>query len=217
MKYILLATALLFARMPGCLAQSNPTENCVFAFSGFATTPGEKVKIAEIAQRAAVQLQQCGSAKGCVQAPVAWGSPVQIYRQQGEWTCGYVSSRDGAGPGWIRTAALRVVPYDEQPPLSAWVGTWAGGEDRVLIRTGSEPGTLHLVGSANWHGKYTKHFGDTKGSASPIGNHLHFVEDGTDSCTIDMTLLNRYILASDNQACGGMNVRFEGIWKRAGP
>jgi hypothetical protein len=216
MKYVVLATLLIFARMRDCVAQSRPTENCVFAYNGFATTPGEKVQIAKIAQRAAVQLEGCDP-KGCIRAPVAWGTPVQIYRQQGEWTCGYVSAGDGAGPAWIRTAALRVVPYDEQPPPSAWVGTWVGGEDRVLIRAGREPGTLHLVGSAKWHGKYTTHFGDAKGNAAPIGNHLHFVEGGTDSCTIDLTLLNRYILASDNQACGGMNVRFQGIWKRTDP
>jgi len=217
MRYLVLAILLIVAGLLDCGAQSKPTEACVFAFDGFATTPGQKVQMAEVTQRAAVQLEACGSPKGCAQAPVAWGTPVQVYRQQGEWTCGYVSGRDGAGPAWIRSSALRVVSYDEHPPLSAWVGTWTGGEDRVLIRTGGVPGKLQLVGSAEWRGKYTAHFGDTKGSASPVGNHLHFVEGGTDSCTIDMTLLNRYILANDNQACGGLNARFQGIWKRTGP
>jgi hypothetical protein len=217
MKYIALATILIFAWVSDCMAQSKPTDNCFFADDGFATTAGEKVQIAEIAQQAALQLQQCGTAKGCVQVPVALGAPVQIYRRQGEWTCGYVFGQNGAGPAWIRTAALRVVPYDEQPPLNAWMGIWTGGEDRVLIRAGSAPGTLQLEGSARWRGKYATHFCDTKGSASPKGNHLHFVEGGADSCTIDLTLLSRYILASDNQSCGGMNVRFEGIWKRTRP
>jgi hypothetical protein len=56
---------------------------------------------------------------------------------------------------------------------------------------------------------------DTKGNAIPSGNHLHFVEDGPNSCTIDLTLLGKFILASDNQLCGGMNARFQGFWKRA--
>jgi len=177
--------------------------------------PGQKVQIAKVAKQAAVQLEVCGSPKGCVEAPVALGTPVEIYRRQGGWTCGYISGHDGAGPAWIRSEALSVLPYDGNPSLRAWLGTWTGGEDRVRIRAGSVAGTVRLEGSAMWSGKYTAHFGDTKGSASPEGNHLHFVENGPDSCSIEMTLLGRYIIASDNQACGGLNARFQGIWKRA--
>lgn len=216
MKYIVLAIALGLFRVPDCGAQNRPAEDCAFAYAGFATTTGQKVQIAEVAKRAAIQLEECGSPKGCVEAPVAWGTPVQIYRQQGDWTCGYVSGRAGAGPAWIRNDALRVISYDEHPPLKAWVGTWTGGEDRVRIGTGRLPETLHLVGDAEWRGKSTAHFGDTKGNASPQGNHMHFVENEPGSCTIDMTLLDRYILASDNQACGALNARFQGIWKRTG-
>ena len=200
-----------------CGAQGKPTSACEFAYNGFALSPGEKVQIAEVAKKGGVQLEACGASTACIQAPVAWQTPVQIYRQQGEWTCGYVSGRDGAGPAWIRTENLRVVSYDEHPPLAAWVGAWSGGEVHVRLRAGSAPGTLQLVGSAVWHGKFTSNFGDTRGSGSPVGNHLHFVEEGPDSCTIDMTLLGRYILAEDNMQCGGMNVRFQGIWRRVGP
>jgi hypothetical protein len=218
MKAIALAIMLI---LPGgwvCCAQGKPTGDCSFPYAGFATAPGQRVQIAEVATRAAVELEECGSEKGCVVSPAAWGTPVLIYREQGSWTCGYFSGRDGAGPAWIRSDALRVVPYDTRPPLNAWVGTWTGGEDRVLILVGSMPGTLHLVGKAEWHGQGSgAHFGDTEGGASPVGNRLHFVQNGPNSCTIDMTLLNRYILASDNGLCGALNARFQGIWKHIGP
>jgi hypothetical protein len=217
MKSLALAIVLILSIAPDCGAKSKPTEDCTFADAGFSTPPGQKVQIAEVANRAAVKLEVCGSPNGCVEAPVSLGTPVEIYRRQGGWTCGYVSGNNGAGPAWILTDALRVVPYDDHPPLKAWLGTWTGGEDRVRIRADSVPGTVLLEGSAEWSGKYTSHFGDTKGSASPEGNHLHFVENGPDSCTIEMTLLGRYILASDNQACGGLNARFQGIWKRTSP
>ena len=179
--------------------------------------PGQKVQIAEVAARAAVKLEECASKKGCIVSPAAWGTPVLVYREQEEWTCGYFTSRDGAGPAWIRSDALRAVPYDARPHLNAWIGTWTGGEDRVLIRAGSVPGKLHLEGNAVWRGEGdNEHFGDTKGDASPVDNRLHFVQNGPDSCTIDMTLLNRYILASDNGLCGALNARFQGIWKRTG-
>jgi hypothetical protein len=191
-----------------------PTGECRTAYDGFATSPGDKIEIGEVTERGAVQLEVCGSAKGCVEAPVAQGTPIQIYRQQGAWTCGYVSGHNGAGPAWVASDALRIVPHDEHPSPSAWVGIWSGGEDRVRIRLADKAGALHLAGSAVWHGAYTSHLGHTRGIASPIGNRLHFVENGPGSCTINLVLLNRYILAEDNQACGVLNVRFQGIWKR---
>jgi hypothetical protein len=218
MKCIVLAMVLILPGASVCAPQGKPTGDCSVPYNGFAATSEQSVHIAEVATRAAVELEECGSEKGCIVSPAGWGTPVLIYREQGEWTCGYFSGRDGAGPAWIRSEALRFVPYDARPPLNAWVGTWSGGEDRVLIRAGSMPQTLHLVGNAEWHGKDDDvHFGHTEGGASPVGNHLHFVQNGPSSCTIDMTLLNRYILASDNELCGALNARFQGIWKRTGP
>jgi hypothetical protein len=199
-----------------CSAQSRPAEDCKFAHDGFATSSGQEVQIAEVKGRFTTQLEVCGSPKGCVEAPVAQGIPVQIYRRQGAWTCGYVSGHDGAGPAWISTDALSIVHYSDHPSLSAWIGAWVGGEDHVTIRLADKPGALHLAGSAVWQGEHTSHLGDTKGMATPVANHLHFVESGPGSCTIDLTLLDRYILAEDNQACGGLNARFQGIWKRVG-
>lgn len=197
-----------------CTAQSKPTASCQFAENGFAVAPGEKVQLAEVVKRTAVQMEQCGSAAGCVEAPVAQKTPIQIYRQQVVWTCGYVSGRNGAGPAWIRTEALRVDPYDEHPSPAAWVGQWSGGEDRVALALAGKPGALRLAGTAVWQGKFTSHSGDAKGVVTPTGNRLHFVQDS--GCVIDLVLLGYYILAEDNQACGGLNVRFQGIWKRTG-
>jgi hypothetical protein len=198
-------------------AQTRPTEDCRFAYDGFTVSPAAKVQIGEITKRGAVQLEVCGSAKGCLEAPIAQGTAVQIYRHQGSWVCGYISGHDGAGPAWVAAGALRIIPYNEHPSPSAWVGSWAGGEDRVKLRLAGKPGALYLAGSAVWRGSSTSHFGDTKGVASPIGNRLHFVESGPGSCTIDLVLLGHYILAEDNQACGGLNARFQGIWKRSNP
>ncbi len=138
-------------------------------------------------------------------------------KREREWTCGYVSARDGAGPAWIRSDALRVVPYDEHPPLRAWVGTWTGGQDRVLIRNRSLTWDAAIDWLCGMARQTQRTFGNTEGIVSAVGNHLHFIEGGTDSCTMDLTLLNRYIFASDNQACGGLNARFQGVWKRTEP
>jgi hypothetical protein len=45
---------------------------------------------------------------------------------------------------------------------------------------------------------------------------LHFVEADADSCIVDLTLIGKHLVANDNARCGGFNVRFWGIWNRAG-
>jgi len=214
MKSTALSFVLVLAWSLACGAQNKPSEACRFPYDGWATPPGQELRIAEVAQGAKL-LAFCESAKGCVVSSAAPGSPVLIYRESGDWTCGYFPTY--GGPAWIRSGELRIVPYDPQPPSKAWEGIWAGGEDRVSIHAGEDPGALRLEGSAQWHGAGgNAHFGDMKGTATPDGNRLHFVENGPDSCIIDMTLLGRYIVASDNMHCGALNVRFQGIWKRAG-
>jgi hypothetical protein len=213
-EFVGIAILCLIAPASMCSAQNKPVEDCLFAYDGFATSPGEKIQLAEVSEPNAMQLETCGTPRGCLSVPVAQGTPVQVYRQHGAWTCGYVSGNNGSGPAWILNTALRIHPYNENPPLAAWVGVWKGGEDHVRIRLGTKPGTLLLAGTAVWHGNYSTHTGDATGSAVPVGNRLHFVEAGPDSCTIDLVLLDTYILAEDNNACGGMNVRFQGIWKR---
>lgn len=177
-------TVLLLAAA-GMAAEDGPGKPC--SYDGFGTNP----KLAEVA-----------------------GDPMLVYRMEGEWTCGYLSKRDGAGPAWVRSADVRLVQVDTNPPLAAWAGTWKGGEDHVTIRLSKTAGKLMLKGDAVWQGRAgSVHTGDFEGEAIPQGNRLHFADGGAESCTIDMTLVGGYIVAEDNNKCGGMNVRFQGIWK----
>ena len=170
--------------------------------------------MAEIVTRtSAVTWMACDSPKGCVPLRAEPGSPVEIYGTVGEWTCGYGIDRHGAGSAWFRSRDLHRLEFRANPPLAAWYGTWKGGEDHVVISPAKNRTRLHLVGKAMWQGgNGNEHFGNVRGDASPAGNRLHYVEGG---CTIDLTLAGKYILAYDNQGCGGMNARFGGIWKHA--
>ena len=140
-----------------------------------------------------------------------------VYQADGDWTCGYLLQAKGAGPGWFRSSDIRQINFDAAPPIDAWVGAWANGDDRIHIQTSKAPAKLELTGTAVWHGrtKDAVHTGDFSGAAAPVGSHLHFVESGADSCTIDLTLFGKYLVANDNNLCGGENVRFWGIWKPA--
>jgi hypothetical protein len=188
-------------------AQDRPRKAC--SFDGFSADG----KLAEVT-RPTAGYYGCQSAKDCSPTKLAAGDVVAPYHTDGDWTCAYIQQRDGAGPGWVKASDIRDVPADSVPPLSAWVGTWGNDRGRIQIAT-SSGAKLHLKGEAEWHGTAgVVHTGDFEGDASPQGNHLHFVDSGADSCTVDLTLIGRYLVANDNDRCGGMNVRFWGIWKR---
>ena len=122
--------------------------------------------------------------------------------------------RLGAGLGsFCRFSAGRA---DPNPPLTAWLGTWVQGENRITIERSNTPGKLSLDGEAYWRGgRDNVHEGAIAGEATPQGNRLHYEEGSAESCNIDLALIGKYLLASDNNKCGGMNVRFWGVWRRS--
>ncbi len=143
---------------------------------------------------------------------------------QGKWTCAFY---DGA-PGWLPTASLSPLPLKPAPPLNAWVGWYRQGkpvpgfkDDRLLIQPGKTPGALHVSGRAYWYGANDNvHLGGVNADATPIGRFLHVV-DGNDegACVLDLVLdpSTHTLSATDNENCGGMNVRFWGKWTRFTP
>jgi len=76
---------------------------------------------------------------------------------------------------------------------------------------------LFLDGHARWDGgNFSYNVGDMRGNASPSGNRLLLSDHLSYGCTVYLTLMARYIYAFENGGCGGMNVHFEGLWKRVG-
>ena len=138
-----------------------------------------------------------------------------IYNVQDRWTCGYTADSHGAGPAWFRSAELRPVSYANDPPLTAWLGSWSGGKNRVRIDLSKAAPSLHFQGNATWDGVAgVEHYGDIEGDALPDGNHLHFSPKGPAQCTVDLVLFGKFILARDNGLCGAINVHFWGFWRR---
>jgi hypothetical protein len=190
------------------VAQERPQKAC--AFDGFSAVG----KLAEVT-RPTVGYYGCSSAADCMPTKLAARDVVAPYRVDGDWTCAFIQQGNGASPGWVKTGDIRDIPADTAPPLGAWAGTWVNGRGRIRIAPSNTGGNLHIAGEAEWHGVGgVVHTGEFEGDAPPQGNHLHFVEAGADSCTVDLTLIGRYLVADDNDRCGGMNVRFWGIWKR---
>lgn len=189
-------------------AQEHPTTNC--PFDGFSATPKLVVTVAS-----SVGYYGCSVKSGCLTTNINKDQPIVLFQKSAEWICGYVDDKDGATPAWISAKEVREVGPDPIPPVTAWLGTWRNGANRIVIKRPGDPYKLTLVGHATWHGRAgVEHSGDVTGDVTPSGDHIHYSEGG-ESCAIDLTLFGNYMVANDNDRCGGMNVRFWGIWRRS--
>jgi hypothetical protein len=111
--------------------------------------------------------------------------------------------------GWMPAASLDLnVPYDRNPPPSAWAGDWKFFDNHLVISAGSAG--LHLDGHAFWHGIGSDHTGQAAGDAVPVANRLVLKQA---DCELRTTLLNRRLVATDNRKCGGGNVTFSGVYE----
>ena len=141
--------------------------------------------------------------------------------QQNGWTC---VDEDGI-MGWLPSDRLISLSSAPAVPLSDWMGWWRHGpdshgikSDRLLIARGKVPGTLHVSGRAYWYGANDNvHFGEVNADATPFGDTLHVVDGGDQgACVVNLVYrpATHIFDATDNMNCGGMNVRFSGIWQR---
>jgi hypothetical protein len=169
----------------------------------------------------------CGTSQTCSMT-LKPGDPIVVDRVEGDWTCGYFTNWEGdpqgflkgmitPQQGWVRSREIYPVAVATNPPLSAWVGTWVEGWDRITIESSKTWGKLSLVGQARGLGPTDEAIsGQFSGQATPVGNHLHLTDWAlTRTCEVDLTLAGKYILAKDNNKCSDTYVRFWGIWKRA--
>ena len=55
--------------------------------------------------------------------------------------------------------------------------------------------------------------GGVEASAAPQGNVLRVVDE-EQGCEVTLTFLGTRLVAHDNDECGGMNVRFDGVYQK---
>lgn len=137
-------------------------------------------------------------------------------RDRGGHRCAFFPNKVGGSAGWVDAARLQGQPVPT-PTLPAWAGTWRDGDDRLMIEV--RGGQLHVAGDAYWPSAnptpevrpYGPNMGQVDALAVPAGDTAVF-QDAT--CTLRAQLLGDYLIVADNSACGGMNVRFNGVYRR---
>ena len=156
------------------------------------------------------------------------GDQVLVAQHSGSWSCVWYDGarRDGARRtgarrefvGWMASADLRPLP-PELP--QQWLGDWQFYDNRLQISEGSD-GALEVSGEAVWYGGINSfgdrvvHVGSLGGTGMVEDGNLLHVREGEDeySCHARLRLLGKFLIVDDNGNCGGLNVRFDGVYRR---
>jgi len=154
-------------------------------------------------------------------ASVKPGERLILGSSLGKYRCSYAVDAQGGGrAGWVPSQRLRLLPIVAAPPTRAWSGLWSNGADRLRL-TANADGTLSGQGNAYWPGPpgtniapLTRHFGGVSARAVPVGQRLELNQS---ACQVTARLLNDVLLVKDNGQCGGVNVRFDGVYTKQTP
>ncbi len=142
------------------------------------------------------------------------GDQVLVSRKYGSWICAWYQPRKGSETvGWLPADKLLMsAPPAAPPALESWIGSWKYYDQELNIRRDSKSGFLKVKGAALWHGLGDNvHVGGVDAVGQPQGYKLFLTEE---ECQVSLKLVGDYIIASDNSECGGVNVRFNGVYRK---
>jgi len=155
------------------------------------------------------------SAKCRQKAYLVPGNEVLTSRTFGDWVCAwYQPARGSETVGWLPAERLGVSEPAARPALALWLGAWGFHDNSLRLSRGGKAGELRVAGDATWVGVNpgNAHVGEVSGEAVPAGNALNVGAE--DDCRLTLRLVGSYLVAADNKQCGGVNVTFDGVYRR---
>jgi hypothetical protein len=145
------------------------------------------------------------------------GDEVVTSRTFGDWVCAwYQPARGSETVGWLAADRLAPVETTANPALASWLGTWSFYDNEVRLSRGRRAGTLSVGGEATWVGVNpgNVHTGELSGEAAPAGAALTLGDEGEYDCRATLRLVGPYLVVADNRQCGGVNVTFDGVYRK---
>jgi hypothetical protein len=220
---MLLLTLTLFCAPLGVSAQDaggNPANWCR---NGLFTSESKEFRLARVRGARAQRAYFYGDDEGCPgpaakcrqKAYVVPGDELIVSRAFGEYVCAwYQPARGGETVGWMTASRLETSETNASPAAALWLGSWEFYNNSLRITRGAKAGALRVEGEAFWHGVNPEnvHTGEVSGEAEPASGVLSL---GDDICRATFRLLGPYLIVDDNGDCGGANVTFDGVYRRA--
>lgn len=207
------------------LADEQPKveQECLSYDSAYENAPLFVVKSDLGAERAYLykQTQLCPKDKPC-------GSRQKAYLVSGDvvfagplnrgFRCVYYGSSNGKiVAGFIPAENLKAIAEDNGMSIDFLIGTWKYESNSIEIKA-SAAGKVSGDGQAYYQTAETVNEGSFSAQAPLAAGQKELVfKEGNDesSCVVKLHRRGPYLVASDNNNCGGLNVSFSGIYTKA--
>ena len=163
---------------------------------------------------------ECPTSEKCKEKSyVVSGDKLVVSRTFKGFVCSWYSPAKGIPTvGWIKQEKVEIVDAPATPALSAWMGNWRFADNTITLTHNKLEGDLNVTGEAFWKGFGDNiHIGELDHRAEPKGTLLKAGETDPDeyACKVTMQLIGSFLVVKDNMNCGGMNVTFSGVYRRA--
>ena len=226
MKSALVAFALALVAVLSATAQDPEVEN--WCRAGFFTKESDNFRIAVAAGKRSDRVyfyddfeDGCPGKESCrAKAFVVGGDRFVVSRTYKNFGCAWFAPAKGMPTiGWIKLENLKFIDGFAKPTLSSWLGRWRYAENSIHFTNNKLAGWLNVTGDAIWRGVGDNvHIGEIDDRAVPNGNTLKVGERDADefSCKATMRLVGEFLIVNDNLYCGGANVSFSGVYRKAG-
>ncbi len=210
---------------PAALADELPKveQECLSYDSAYENAPLFVVKPSSGEDRAYLynQTQPCPKGEQC-------GSRQKAYLVSGDvvfagppnrgFRCAYYGRSNGKiVAGFIPVENLKALVEDNRMSIDFAIGTWKYENDSIDIKAAAA-GQVSGDGQAYYQTAETVNDGAFSAKAPLAAGQKELVfKEGNDesSCVVKLHRRGPYLVASDNNNCGGLNVRFDGIYTRA--
>lgn len=216
----ILGLFLSYALASPVLAQDTDEDTCDSTL--FPSQP--EFRIATVAQSAQPKLYFFSDLYGCPwqgeecrsKAYVLPGDRLLLGRTRGEWTCARYQGKSHETVGWVHSRDLAVQAQTE-PTAGDWRGNWKRHTSSSKIRITSRAGIWYVLGEAYWGSGVIPHYGELNDELKIRGRHAHVgaaMQNENYECGADLTRIGEFLVVHDNSNCGGVNVRFDGVYMR---
>ena len=98
-----------------------------------------------------------------------------------------------------------------------WTGRWKIYRERGQIDIERKGTDWYVDGMAFWGSGASTNLGQLGGELLIQGSRAHVgttMTDDADECGADLVRIGDFLIVHDNQRCGGLNVRFDGVYPR---
>ncbi|MEZ5344613.1 MAG: DUF3298 and DUF4163 domain-containing protein [Pyrinomonadaceae bacterium] len=160
---------------------------------------------------------ECPEGENCrLKSYVVSNDKVIVAEAQNGFYCAWYEPKTGSETvGWIRRHELSIESPDLKPGFAQWIGEWESNGNTLRIAKGIQGGNFRITGNAFWRGVGDNiHIGEVDDTGTPNGNSLNIGGPEKYDCRVKMTLVNDLLVVSDNRMCGGVNVTFDGVYRK---